>query len=230
MVGDGAGFGLIQQRIATLTIKNGGLSVLSMSYTGNYCYLASYAQTQFLQSAILSCSSTLESCHNYQHALQTYTQACGLSASTFNINDAAPQYMNSLAVKYFDVIMDKIPTSYSLSERDFFLWQSNRTSNAMEFLKAIPISGLNQAVGPRHFRVVLQYRFSIPLFHKDVVCCSCSRPMDVFGDHALHCAKYVVLNFVMILRKMSWLKFVIEPVYLQRKKLPWVFCITLTKT
>lgn len=44
MVGDGAGFGPVQQRLATLPIKYGGFGVYTMCDTGKYCYLASYAQ------------------------------------------------------------------------------------------------------------------------------------------------------------------------------------------
>lgn len=41
VTGDGAGFGLLQQRIATLPMKDGGLGVHTMEDTSKYCFLAS---------------------------------------------------------------------------------------------------------------------------------------------------------------------------------------------
>lgn len=70
IVGDGAGFGLVQQRMATLPIKYGGLGVYTMTDTSKYCYLASYTQTQHLQNTILQNTIAIESSHLYQHALQ----------------------------------------------------------------------------------------------------------------------------------------------------------------
>ncbi|XP_026399180.1 uncharacterized protein LOC113295035 [Papaver somniferum] len=52
-------------------------------------------------------------------------------------------------------------------------------------------SGLNQCLGPRQFRYVLCYRLGIPLFVENGLCSSCSKSMDIFGDHALHCDKDV---------------------------------------
>lgn len=96
VIGDGAGFGLTQQRLTTLPIKDGGLGIHTMSYTCQYCFLASCAQTRHLQDTILQQASSMESSHRYQLALQSFTQVCGLTDSNFNINDAAPQFMKSL--------------------------------------------------------------------------------------------------------------------------------------
>lgn len=79
--------------------------------------------------------------------------------------------------------------------RDSILWQSNRIKHAQDYLLAIPISGLNQCLGPRQFKAVVCYRLGIPLFVEGGFCSSCSRPMDIFGDHALHCAKDVGIKF-----------------------------------
>lgn len=100
-----------------------------------------------------------------------------------------------MEVIYFDVVKKKIPTSFSLSEREYTLWQFNRTEHAMDFLKDIPIPGLNQAVGPRKFISVLQYRLGIPFFEEGSLCSCCQRPMDIYGDHAIHCAGEVRLKF-----------------------------------
>ncbi|XP_026404941.1 uncharacterized protein LOC113300025 isoform X3 [Papaver somniferum] len=90
VVGDSAGFGMVQQRLATLPIKDGGFGVLTMADTGMYCYLASQAQTLMLQNSILGLSAVSDPCHNFQHALQFFTQACDLSLPDFNINNTAP--------------------------------------------------------------------------------------------------------------------------------------------
>ncbi|XP_026411629.1 uncharacterized protein LOC113306930 [Papaver somniferum] len=159
IVGDGDGFGVIQQRMVTLPIKDGGLGVYTMADTFKYCYLASCAQTRHLQDVILQHTTSFDVSQQYHHALQVYIQICGLSPSQFNINDVAPHLMKSLAATYFDAIKKELPNKYSLSARDIDLWQCNRTKHAMDFLKVVPIHGLNQAVVPRQFRAVLNYRY-----------------------------------------------------------------------
>ncbi|XP_026397561.1 uncharacterized protein LOC113292985 isoform X1 [Papaver somniferum] len=195
VVGYGDGFGLIQQRLATLPIKDGGFGIYTFNDTGQYCFLASCAQTQHLQQSILKQPSVLDPSFRFQHALQPFTQVCGLSVSDFSINDAAPQCMKTLAVIYFGAVKERIPTNFSLTEWDLTLWHCNRTPHAMDFLKAIPIHGINQAIAPRQFRSVLIYRLGIPLFSKDSMCSSCNKLMDVFGDHAVHCAGEVGQKF-----------------------------------
>ncbi|XP_026397562.1 uncharacterized protein LOC113292985 isoform X2 [Papaver somniferum] len=194
-MGYGDGFGLIQQRLATLPIKDGGFGIYTFNDTGQYCFLASCAQTQHLQQSILKQPSVLDPSFRFQHALQPFTQVCGLSVSDFSINDAAPQCMKTLAVIYFGAVKERIPTNFSLTEWDLTLWHCNRTPHAMDFLKAIPIHGINQAIAPRQFRSVLIYRLGIPLFSKDSMCSSCNKLMDVFGDHAVHCAGEVGQKF-----------------------------------
>lgn len=147
IVGDGAGFGPLQ-RLAALPIKDGGLGVYTMKDTGHHCFLASSVQTRHLQNSILQQPSVLDTSPRYQHALQTFIQTCGINI-TFDINDAAPQFMKKLAVIYFGVGKENLPTGYSLTHCDTTLWLSNRLPHAMDFLKAIPIQGLNQFIGPR---------------------------------------------------------------------------------
>ncbi|XP_026458438.1 uncharacterized protein LOC113358943 [Papaver somniferum] len=128
---DGAGFGLVQQMLANLPIKDGGLGVLTMADT----------------------------------------------------------------VIHFGVVKEKIPTSYSLSSREATLWQCNRDEHAMDFLKVIPIPVLNQVVGPRQFSAILQYLLGRPFFEEDSLCSCCNMPMNIFGDHAIHCSSEVGLKF-----------------------------------
>lgn len=59
----------------------------------------------------------------------------------------------------------------------------------------MPISGLGQCIGPRQFCVVLSYRLGIPVFAAGSVCSFYSRDMDLFGDHALHCAHGIGSKF-----------------------------------
>lgn len=103
--------------------------------------------------------------------------------------------MHSLATLFFDVVKHEIPTTFFMSDRDTILWQCNRMDNAHDYLKAIPISGLNKAMGPRQFRSVIQYRLGIPLFEEDSTCACCNRLTDRFGNHALHCASDFGLKF-----------------------------------
>ncbi|XP_026403738.1 uncharacterized protein LOC113299027 [Papaver somniferum] len=195
VVGDGAGFGPVQQRLATLSIKSGGFGVYTMKDTGKYCYLAFYAQTLPLQHNILKLDSPSELSTCYEYALQTFTQAFGTTVSNFDIRDASPQFMKTWAAKYFDFVKETLPSSFPLNEREVILWQHNREKHAMDFLKAIPIAGLNQTVGTRQFSVVLQYRLGIPFFESESSCSVCRRPMDQYGDHAIHCASEVGIKF-----------------------------------
>lgn len=190
---DGARFGILQQRLATLPFKEGGFEVYTMADASHYCYMASQIQKQHLQNTILSSIDTSETSHNYQYSLNKYMQVCDLS--TFSTNSVSPHPIKALAAQYFDVVKRKLPTKFTLTTRDAFLWQSNKLNHVMDFLKAIPIPGLGQSLGPRQFRVVAQYRLGIPLFPEDSKCSCCGRAMDVYGDHALHCASEVGIKF-----------------------------------
>lgn len=189
MTGDEPGFGQLHQRLATLPISDGGLGVYIMADTIHCCYIASCYQTRHLQSTILPGMPDLG--HHFQSALDNYFQVCNLSSSTFNLTDIAPQPMHKLASRYFDAVKKSIPVTYTMSERDCILWQCNKKDHAQDYLKAIPIPGLNQAVGARQFSSVLQYRLGIPLFAKDNTCPCCKRATDRFEDHAIHCAREV---------------------------------------
>ncbi|XP_026428410.1 uncharacterized protein LOC113324308 [Papaver somniferum] len=90
IVGDGAGYGVVQQRFTTMPIKDCGLGIYTMADTSRYCFLASCSQIQHLQTTILQDTTTFESGQRYQHAMQLYTRSCGLSPIDFNINDVAP--------------------------------------------------------------------------------------------------------------------------------------------
>lgn len=68
-VGDGAGFGMAQQRMATLPLKDGGFGIYTMTDTSKYCFLASYTQTTYLQDAILQCPSPSDLSPRFDHAL-----------------------------------------------------------------------------------------------------------------------------------------------------------------
>ncbi|XP_026442600.1 uncharacterized protein LOC113342194 [Papaver somniferum] len=78
---DGAGFGQLQYRIATLPIKYGGLGVYTMHDTSNYCYLASQFQTRAIHDVILKDIPPNSSSSTYQQALAAYIQVCGLTSS-----------------------------------------------------------------------------------------------------------------------------------------------------
>lgn len=153
ITGDGAGFGPLQQRITTLPIKDGGLGVYIMEDTGQFGYLASCIKTQSIHDIILRYVDTTTPSPNFQFALDKYVQVCGLTP-TFTINNTAPHPMKTLAARYFDVIKRELPTKFTMSERDAVLWQSNKLKHAMDYLKAVPIAGLNHTIGPRHFRVI----------------------------------------------------------------------------
>ncbi|XP_026391994.1 uncharacterized protein LOC113287446 [Papaver somniferum] len=193
VIRDGAGFGLIQQRIAMLPMKDGGLGVHTMEDTRKYCFLSSYCQMRNLQEVILNLPPDSEPSLIFQHALSQFMQVCGLSS--FNINTFATRPMKSLEIQYFEVVKKDMPSKFVMSERDTILWKSNRLDHAQDYLKAIPICGLNQTLGPRQFRAVVSYRLGVHIFNTIDGCACCKRKMDVYGDHALHCASEVGIKF-----------------------------------
>ncbi|XP_026453755.1 uncharacterized protein LOC113355179 [Papaver somniferum] len=91
----------------------------------------------------------------------------------------------TLAMKYFDVVVKDMPTKFDMSARDLALWKCNKSDHAQDFVKAIPVEGLNQQVGPQQFGGVLRYRLGIPLFTQGSQCAFFNRYMDFYGDHAL---------------------------------------------
>ncbi|XP_026378181.1 uncharacterized protein LOC113272583 [Papaver somniferum] len=52
ITGDGAGFGPLQQRLAMLPIKDGGICIYTMADAYTYCYLASPSQTTSLRKGV----------------------------------------------------------------------------------------------------------------------------------------------------------------------------------
>lgn len=82
-----------------------------------------------------------------------------------------------------------------MSRRDLALWQCNKTPHAQDYLLAIPADGLGQKIGPRQFCSMLRYRHGVPLFVVNSSCLCYNRDMNVFSDHALHCASEVGLKF-----------------------------------
>lgn len=165
-----------------------------MGDTHTYCYLASQSQTASVQEVILGNSFSSDKGSDYQLALQNFIQVCGLP-STYRVDDSAPPSMHSLVVTYFEAVKKQIPNQFHMSVRDSILWKCNQVKHAQDYLMDVPISGVNQCLRPRQFRSVLCYRFGILLFVDNGMCSSCNRSMDIFGDHALHCAKDVGLKF-----------------------------------
>ncbi|XP_026428642.1 uncharacterized protein LOC113324540 [Papaver somniferum] len=132
---------------------------------------------------------------NLVRAADSFNSICS-PVSLICIDSSATHSMKMLAVVYFDAVNKDLTTNFKLSERDSMLGKSNRMKHALDFLMAIPIVGLNQKIGARQFSAVLCYRLGIPLFELDSMCPFCKREMDIFGDHAVHCANEVCLKFI----------------------------------
>lgn len=94
--------------------------------------------------------------------------------------------MHNLAVQYFVAVTRDMPSRFCMSRRD-----CNKTIHAQDYLLAIPADGLGRKIGPCQFSDVLSYKLGIPLFTANNSCICCNRDMDVYGDHALHCASEV---------------------------------------
>ncbi|XP_026383846.1 uncharacterized protein LOC113279369 [Papaver somniferum] len=163
VTGDGPGYGLLQHKVASLPIRDGGLGIYSMYDTMQYCYLDSCSQTLQLQETILQ-------------------------GASIPVKGLAYQF-------FFDNFLQDMPSRFGMSRRDLTLWQCNKTIHAQDFLLAIPADGLGQKIGPHQFSDVLSYRLGIPLSAANSSCICCNRDMDVYGDHALHCASEVGIKF-----------------------------------
>ena len=54
---------------------------------------------------------------------------------------------------------------------------------------AIPDSNLHQKFNDRQFIASIRYRLGLPMYTNGEKCYSCGKPMDIEGDHAMHCKR-----------------------------------------
>lgn len=136
--------------------------------------------------------------------------------------------MHALAVQYFAGVTKNMPSLFSMSRRDLALWQCNKTPHAYNYLLDIPADGLGKKIGPRQFSAVLGYRLGISLFVVNSFCLCCNSGMDVYGDHALHCACEVDYKFRHdLVRDIPLRIFVTMRMYLLELKLIWGFFLMM---
>ena len=57
-----------------------------------------------------------------------------------------------------------------------------------DWLNALPNPYLGLALHDQEFRLAAQYRLGLPVYDDASPCPSCTRPSDIFGDHAISCA------------------------------------------
>ncbi|GJV26298.1 hypothetical protein Tco_1378993 [Tanacetum coccineum] len=168
----GPGFGDWQWRLATLSIKLGGLCILS---AGDII--------RVLLLSMLLMLSTLPA-----------TLTCSLSPLA--LLPPLSNMMKTLAKCYFCVIEKHLVSKYSLSPRHVSILSCIRAPHAKDFLFTIPTDGLGQRMNHQQFHSVLCYRLAIHIFSKGNLCPSSNaHQMDLSGDHAVHCSSEIGVKF-----------------------------------
>ena len=63
--------------------------------------------------------------------------------------------------------------------------------HANGFLTAVPSDeeGKDTVMRPINFRTAVKYRLGIPVLSKEILCPLCMQPINIYGDHAVCCAK-----------------------------------------
>lgn len=186
-VGDGGGFGPLQDELAALPLCMGGLGVLRGSDIQPYAFLASALQTRGLQDDILG---GWEVPHHPEvpFAREMFLSHVGQFDADLLDN---PEFTQR-------GLQGKLGLALGSARRDFVLASpalprlrevvaSNSLPHASAWLLALPVPRSGQAMLPIDFSCRLKYSLFIPIYSVGAVCPCCSSPMDRWGDHAVQC-------------------------------------------
>ena len=91
----------------------------------------------------------------------------------------------------FDEEMHKYLVDSAPNEREKQRLLRVARPHAGSFVTAVPSSedGNDCLLKPRLFRLAVAYRLGFPVLSNEIPCPSCTQPINVYGDHAICCAK-----------------------------------------
>jgi hypothetical protein len=187
VVGDGSGFGPLQDELAALPLSMGGLGIYRGQDVRPYAFLASALQFRGLQDEILG---------EWEVPLHPEVQAAreafsGLVGAFDGAVLEDPEYVQR-------GLQGKLGLALARLRRDFLLASpalprvqevglSSSLPHASEWLLALPVPRAGQAMLAIDFTCRLRYMLCIPIFTEGALCPCCSYPMDRWGDHAVQC-------------------------------------------
>ncbi|XP_074313962.1 uncharacterized protein LOC141649165 [Silene latifolia] len=159
----GPGFGDWQWRLATFPFHFGGLGVYAAGDVMHYAFLASRLQSAELQAKLLRPSSIIVAGPTFDDALRNFNEVTSSDLLRDPSEIVAPNRMKKLADIYFTKVTANSDSVFSLTPRQVALWKSQQGAHSSDWLRAVPISGLEQTMNGRTYRSVLSYRLGVPL-------------------------------------------------------------------
>ncbi|GKE45185.1 hypothetical protein Tco_1472469 [Tanacetum coccineum] len=151
----------------------GGLGVYSTSDVLNYTFLASRLQSADLQTKLIRHTGIVSPGPIFDDALSVFNTSMEIDLLSNPSEIAAPKLIKKMADIYFTRVTKNADSTFSLSSRQMALWTSQRGDHTSDWLRTIPISGLEQTMNGKTYRCVLCYRLGIPLFSGSKPCSAC---------------------------------------------------------
>jgi hypothetical protein len=212
-VGDGPRFGDFQLQLSSLPVSFGGLGIQLPSDVAKFAFVASAVSSVSLQNRILGIPGE-DLPADMRARLQEYSQSLSLN------DDARVQLTNSslspqsnlqlsMAREFYKVkrvtlmqhpYIQRAPEN--VRKQFHVVLESAVQPIASAWLFAIPNAGMFQRMNALEFQAAMALRLLMPLFscEKECVAQSCSRPMDIYGYHALACHGRLMINRHNLLR------------------------------
>jgi len=171
-----------------------GLNSRGLSYT---C-MASMVQFWALQDRILRDSGTCGMDLDFDNA---FNGLCGtipyFDVSSFTSKDfIPPKVQHVLTSALSSKRVQEMEVKFDMTTRQKAILGCLQATQAQDFLLVIPIDGLCQHMSFVEYRIILRYRFMIPLFLIDEVCHVCRKAyLDTFWEHVVHCKELPNFNY-----------------------------------
>jgi hypothetical protein len=187
VVGQGGGFGPLQDDIASLPLSMGGLGITRAEDIRPFAFWASFHQSLDVQDNILNGRE-----FPFLPAVSEARAGFAQTIPAFDVN-----VLNTAALSRKG-LQGKLGEFASKVRRDVLLARpaiprlhevilSAGLPHACQWLQALPLQRLGQGMSAIDFVCRLKYHLLIPLYTEGAVCPCCSQPMDCWGDHAIQC-------------------------------------------
>ena len=104
----------------------------------------------------------------------------------------SPVYKSQKEASFeFDQTMHDFLVDQAPNEREKQRLRRVAQPHACGYITAVPSDedGKDTLLRPRLFRICVAYRLGVPVINEDTPCPLCQQPINVYGDHAVCCAK-----------------------------------------
>jgi hypothetical protein len=181
---DGFGFTDTHWRIASLPLSAGGLGLASASLLLESAFLSSYTFTLSLQDRLLPPSTPPSS----EFSAAVYTYQLRVPSYSAHQRPSGSPHDTTTSLGAAVVAAERATLLSEVDRRTSSLLLSSSLPHAFAWLLALPDGRFHLTMDSMAFRCRLAYHLGVPLFHPDRRCAFCQSSMDLYGDHALHCA------------------------------------------